>query len=222
MKTKELINIINIYNAPVVYDDREELEDKIKKETGTVLPIYIALLDDIQRKEFEKCKDKSTFVTTTAAIHLPDLTLSQLVELLECDGASTFDDTKKQLVSFLDMNIPENVVYVSYLFLHEVGHWFQLTYMQMKVESYMNEDIEKYRDNFNMMQEVWLERKQRLNKEDINNPITQCNLTFREKQKLVRLQNEYRNIPKEKSADEFAIKNLGRILDVYKNQIITR
>lgn len=211
MMVRELVNIINIYDVSVNYDSREKVEKMFIKDNSTAIPIYFAVFDDIERKKYEKCKEKSAFITTTATIHFPDLTLSELVNLLECDGSGSHENTLKLISPFLNRNISENVVYVTYLFLHEVGHWFQLKNMKMKAEEYMNVDINAYKDNFTKMQQIGLEREERLHKG------SSYNLTFREKQKLNKLRDEYRNIPKEKNADEFAINNLERALNSYSS-----
>ncbi|MGE7827329.1 hypothetical protein [Paenibacillus sp. NPDC093718] len=203
MKVRELIEILNVYGVSINYDTIENF----KLDS----PIYFAAVNDKERKKYEASKDKTKFISTTAAIHIPDLTLSDLMEILKSDGTGIYEHTKKQLLQFFRSDVSENIVFATYLFLHEVGHWYQFAKIHMNVELWFNENIELYKDNYDKIQQIAVQRQQRLMKDP------SCNLTFREKHILESLRGEYRNIPKEKDADTFAIKNLESALYVYTN-----
>ena len=81
------------------------------------------------------------------------------------------------------------------------------------VQKYTERYVELYRANYEKGNQIWASREERI-KRGIN-----CVLTVREKQALIQCQNEYRQIPSEKDADEFAVQNLLQILDIYRKSI---
>jgi hypothetical protein len=129
-------------------------------------------------------------------------------------------------------NVPEDVVYVTYLFLHEVGHWVKFTQINKNVYDFFEEDLQLSQENHLKMQEFLLQRQKRLDKESSfqltslqefllqrqQELVNTTTLTFREKKIVETIQKEYRNIPKEKDADIFAINNLEYALTTYKSK----
>lgn len=207
MTVRNLVNIINSFGVKVVYDSKKKVAERLDS------PIYFTPVDSEERKKYEKCRDKSKFRTSTAAIHIPDLTLIELVDIFKCDGIGAYEDTKTKIASFVTNDIPEEAIYVTYVFLHEVGHWKQFQNLGMNVEQYCEVDREAREEHFNKRNKVLLERQERLQKGN------DCILTYREKIKLKNLFEEYRNIPQEKDADQFAFNNMHKILSKYKKHI---
>ena len=106
--------------------------------------------------------------------------------------------------------IDEGVVYMMFLFLHEIGHWIQFQNMGRKVFAFERKDEELKKENAEKMFSLIQEREKRMKKGN------QCSLTAKEKNLLNQYMNEYRNIPMEKEADEFALSQIKLCLDLYK------
>ncbi|MCP1136177.1 hypothetical protein NKT34_23035 [Paenibacillus polysaccharolyticus] len=230
MKVRELVEIINTFGVPVNYFEQEKLHAIINYNSDVPFPIYFSVFSEEEKKKYAASKDKSKFESSTASIHFPDITLAQLVNLFECDGTGIHEFTLNRISHYLDKDIPRDVVYVTFLFLHEVGHWMQFISMNKIAEVYFNEDLELYQESHKKMQDFRIKRDTRINKE--RNIMLSGNhkelysrasgrdeltlLTFRERKLVETLQKEYRNIPKEKDADTFAIENLEFALFLYK------
>ena len=107
----------------------------------------------------------------------------------------------------------EDVVFVIYIFLHEVGHWIQFANMSNKVEAFLNEDIELSKANFDKMQQAFIQRDERIRRGN------SCPLTAKETALCKALSLEYREIPKEKDADKYALEHMKEAVVKYYNDL---
>jgi glutaredoxin len=211
MRVKYLIETINTSNATVVFDSPEIVARRL--DAGVTTPIYFTCVDEKEKLLYERCKDKSNFVSHTPSIHLPDLSVHELVNIYECDGTGSLEITKDILSSFFSDDMSEDVVFVIYILLHEVGHWFQFANMSNKVEAFLSEDIELSKANFDKMQQAFIQRDERIRRGN------SCPLTAKEKALFKQLSLEYREIPKEKDADKYALEHMEEAIVKYYDNL---
>lgn len=211
MTAKELINIINDYDVKVVFDKPEEVAQKIMN--GISSPIFFTPVEGAEREKYEKSNQKSTFISTTECIHIPDLEITDIIDIFQCSGTAIYDMTVKLVTPYVDEAAPDEIVFMAFLFLHEVGHWKQFIDKSKLVEEFTNIDLLLDKDNFDKTQRVMQERNERISRG--NN----CPLTAKERKALEQLFQEYRQIPKEKDADNFAFGQINNALKKYKNII---
>lgn len=204
----ELIKIINIYNTKVIFDDPKECQ---KRLLNSEFIIYFTPVEGKERSKYEKSHNKK-MVSTTPAIHMPNLSVRELVNTYECDGTGVYDVTKEMIEPFLSEEISFDVVFTTFLFLHEVGHWMQFEEVNRNIFQYLSTDIDLEKDNFNKVSALIKQRAERI-KKGINN----CVLTTNEKNLFHQYMLEYRNIPKEKDADLFALSNIRTALELILN-----
>lgn len=211
MTIRELIEKINIFDANITFVPLEEVRKKFS--SGIATPLAFSCVEGKERKKYEKLGNKSDFESHSATIHIPDLTVDDMIEIFQCDAVGSYEITKKMIAPYLQDDIPENVIFVCFLFLHEVGHWMQFKELGCNVQKYTERYVELYRANHEKGNQIWASRDERMKR-----GIT-CLLTAREREALIQCQNEYRQIPSEKDADEFAVQHLLQILDVYRKSI---
>lgn len=205
MLIRELIEKINIFNVKVIFDTKEDFINEIK--AGILSPFKFACIEGNDRKKYERRKNKNGYRSSSAAIHIPDLTLDELIDTFQCDGTGSYGQTLQQIGPFLHKNVPTKIIFVCFLFLHEVGHWSRFKEFGFDVQLYTEQDIELYKENHRKMQQVWLDRDERI-KRGIN-----CELTVRERERLQKCRDEYRQIPNEKYADNFAFEHLPSVIE---------
>jgi hypothetical protein len=205
MNVIDVINKINHYDVVVKYDSKEDVTRRFLE--GNSMPIYFTPVEGKERIKFEK-NQRRDFVSNSAAIHIPDLAVDEMINLFECDVTGILNHTKEYLKKYLRDDIDENIVIISFIFLHEVGHWKQFCKMSCNVWDFINDDLELEKENFEKRKVVLESRKERLQRG--NN----CILTVKERKKLNEIMEEYRNIPKEKDADIFAIFNMDECLNI--------
>lgn len=214
MRAMRLIRIIK------KLDDIKELDIKVNYYNEDQLcerlssPIFFSCANDEERRRYERCNNKSACVSTTPSINIPDLTIREIVNLLECDGSGLLSTTKKMIKDFLSTKISDDIVIFTFLFLHEVGHWDQFHRMSYNIDAFTKLDREKSEQNHNK----WLKVISQINKRKHNGE--EISLTEKEKFLLEQVSNEYRNIPKEKEADNYALKHLRIILSDYHDELI--
>lgn len=211
MTVKELIEKINIFDANITFDPLEKVKRNFS--AGIVTPLAFSCVEGKERKKYERLRNKSEFESHSATIHVPDLTINDIIDIFQCDAVGSYETTRKMIAPYLQDDIPEEVVFVCFLFLHEVGHWMQFKELGCNVQKYTEQYVELYRANYEKGNQIWASREERIKRG--NN----CVLTVRERQALIQCQNEYRQIPSEKDADEFAIQNLLQILNLYRKSI---
>ena len=84
----------------------------------------------------------------------------------------------------------------------------QFEKVDRNISLYVNADIDLERENFDKVSELKKQRDKRIKKGST------CVLTAKEKKLLRQYMLEYRNIPKEKDADQLAIDNMKAALEL--------
>lgn len=234
MEVRELIELVNIFGVKVIFDKPEEVRDNMSN--GNVL--FFTPIEGDERTRYSNSKCKDNFLSTTASIHIPDLSIEYFIDIFECDGTGLHEFTKNVIKPYCDKGVPEEIVYVIFLFLHEVGHWIQFNNLGCNVEKFVKLNVDKEEENFNKMRDLQKQRNERLQKDkerlwedyawikkdnerlqEIEKRI--CKLTAKEKRLFRQYMQEYREIPKEKEADEFAFNKMQEILELYKNSSVS-
>lgn len=207
MTTRELIEIINDYDVKITFDKPEDVFKGLMQ--GIATPIFFTPVEGLEREKYEKRNNKSNFVSTSECIHIPELELSYMVEMFKCTGTNIYDMSLQLIAPHIKNRVLEEIEFVTFTFLHEVGHWKQFTNMSNLVEKFIKMDEELQKENFIKQQTVLDKRQMRMDKG--NN----CPLTAKEKKALEQIFQEYRQIPKEKDADNFAFEHINIALDKY-------
>lgn len=213
MQVRDLIKRMNNFDIKVIFESGEVLSSRISEGRS---PIYFVPVRGKERKKYDNLSDKrkKTFTSNSAAIYIGDLSVRELVDIFECDGTGIHEFTTSVIAPYCEKyDISKDIVYVLFLFLHEVGHWNQFKNLEKNVFDFVNMDVELYKRNFDEMQ--ILNNKIREQNACSNIDVGQ-KLTFYEMELLKKLMEEYRNIPKEKEADEFALGIIDDVLTSYK------
>lgn len=108
MPLKDLINVINIYNAKIIFDKLEKVAMKIMAGNS---PLYFYPVDEKERTKFENMRDNHDFTSSTAAIHIIDLSIEELVNIFECDGTGIHEFMNKIIEPYCDGKI-EKTLYI--------------------------------------------------------------------------------------------------------------
>ena len=98
--------------------------------------------------------------------------------------------------------------YITFVFLHEMGHWIQFNSLNKNVFDFIQKDLVLEKNNFDKMENLKKQRKERIDRGN------KCKLTAREKKLFWQYMKEYRAIPKEKEADEFALSKMEEALQL--------
>ena len=206
MKVSDLINAINIYDVKVVFDDLEKVGENVC--SGGI--IYFTPVEGKERDKYEKMYRKDEFVSSSSCIHIPNLSIADIIDLYKnCDGTGIYEWTCKTISEQCEniKNIEE--AFLIFVFLHEVGHWKQFVGGKCNVKSFVEMDIELEKENFDKMNELEIQRCERINRGNT------CKQTAKERKLAEQYMMEYRRIPKEREADKFAMSKIIDSLDLY-------
>ncbi len=197
LQCREIINAaitnLQLADIQVIFDSEVILEQNLQRN-GQI--VFLHAIDDYHERKAYEAKtesEKSSYITQSPRIHFPDLSVEKLIAMFQTDISGVYKDTS-EIVNHIHMKFPcpIEIRSILFMFLHEVGHWYQL--MQKcngRVKEYSETDRDLSEKNFN--------ETQALHRKIINRyPNKQ------EQHEIRRLQNEYRQIPKEADADTFA------------------
>lgn len=207
MELKELIDTINTYGARIIFDSPEDITKEIYYGKFSS-PLYFTPVEGKERKRYEKMKNQHDFISTTAAIHIADLSIEHIIDLFECDGTGICEFTRNIIAPYCNQKIDNNIVYITFVFLHEMGHWIQFNSLNKNVFDFIQKDLVLEKNNFDKMENLKKQRKERIDRGN------KCKLTAREKKLFWKYMKEYRAIPKEKEADEFALSKMEEALQL--------
>ena len=135
MQIKDLINTINTVDVKIYFDSRQEVINKICQ--GDSMIIYFSPIDETEKRKYDQCNNKCDFVSHTPTIHIPDITVQELVETFKCDGSNLYESTQAIISKCTSEDIPQDIILVIFVFLHEVGHWVQFQQMGNQVYEFI-------------------------------------------------------------------------------------
>ncbi len=205
MEIRDLINKANAFGVKVVYDNKETVKDRIMKGEHI---IYFVPVEGDERKKYERTSKKGEFASTSACIHLPDISITDIIDVCKnCDGSGIYDYTCEMIQDKCGTVKNMDDAFIVFMFLHEVGHWRHFDELECRVMRFIEEDKELEEEAFNNLINLEKQRKTRIEKGST------CVQTAKERKLAEQYMKEYRNIPKEKKADEFAQSKIYDILN---------
>ena len=165
--------------------------------------MFLSSCDDPEERRIYNAlplEDKSKYATKSPRIHFPDITVEELIKLLQSDEGTIYEDTRATALNVeMKSACSPEVRCLLFIFLHEVGHWYQLREdYGWRIKEFADADLELEKGLF--------ERQQKIQRELYNRKPT-----AQEKKMLKQLQEEYRQIPKESYANSFAKEKMGEI-----------
>lgn len=201
---------LKLQNVNVVFDTIEVVRQRLQAGAHIV---FMNVIENVSEKEkYEKKPQdiQAHYKTKSPAIHFPDLKIRELIEVYQCDIGDAYKKTCNAINSIETIaEMPIEIKFVYFLFLHEVGHWNQLMDMDRNVKQFIETDLDAEKENYDA-QNLIIEKVLHRNKA---RSLSEKEITFTddELQELNQLEIEYRNIPKEFYADEYARRRLLEI-----------
>ena len=170
-------------------------------------PMNFSVLNADEWNLYKICQNKETFTGTTESIVIYDVDVETFYNLLIINNQSpTHDLVMKKLRKYCN-DIPAAYVYISFMLLHELGHYKQYLYRGKNVYSYMNWCLE---ERTNAMKHQILMNKAQNCIDHFVLPLSTPNKS--ERIELESIVKEYRNIPKEKEADSFLYSHMEQAM----------
>ena len=211
MKIRELIKFVNTFGVKVVFDDLDTVGESLCRGDHI---IYFTSVEGKERDKYERMYKKEKFVSTTSCIHIPDSSVSDIIDAYKnCDGSGMYEFTCNMIGENCGNIQNMDDAFIVFLFLHEVGHWNQFNKKQCNVKLFIEMDINLEKENFEKVRELVHKRQERIKKGNT------CPQTVKERKLAELYMKEYRSIPKEKEADDFALANIEKSLHLlYQNR----
>lgn len=206
METKDLICSINNFEANIVFDKNRSYREIANGQS----PFFFTPVEKGERKRYEKSENKNEFTSTTAAIHIMDSSVEEIEKLFKLDDSGIYEYTCKMIRPYCKGVVDIKIGLVLFQFLHEVGHWNQFMSLDKNVAAYTTWNYEQEKNNYEKMRALKDSVLQRQAREKDNRLSAEERMLFRQ------YTEEYRNIPKEKEADEFALSYLKETIDKYR------
>lgn len=206
MEMQDLINQVNSFGVKVVYDEAAQAAERTMRGVDI---IYFTPVDGEEREKYQRMHNKDEFTSTSACIHFPNIHISDVIDTYKnCDGSGIYKYTCDLIQSKCDIDENMDKAFIIFMFLHEVGHWKQFESLKCNVKSFVEMDMELYKSISDKMCDLEKQRFERIGKG------SSCEQTAKEKEKRLAAQymEKYRNIPKEKDADEFALREINDVL----------
>lgn len=205
MKISELYKII----CPTEYDNVPIKLRKVRSEydlSGSSIMSF-CVLDDEEGNLFFKSTDKDTFIGKSEYIEIYDMNVDKAYELSR-QNMQGYELVMDKLRIFCNEIVNPEYVFCAHMILHELGHYQQYVNCGKNVNKYINLDcVEKKR--------VLEKENQLYNK--IQSRINQMIFPFEpneeEKEELKQVVKEYRNLPIEIEADEFAYARMRQAVE---------
>lgn len=214
MKVDMLFNIVCPDKYQDVVIDIEDMPD-IEELNGRS-PMEFSVLGDVERRLYEENQNKHDFVGTSESIKIFDIEIDDYYLLMkDKDLSGVHDLVMKKLRKYCNV-VPTAYVYVTHMLLHELGHYQQYIDCGRNVYEYTSWCEQEERENFRKQQILNAEIQSRINK-----LIKPFGPNKSERIKLEKLAREYRNIAKEKAADDFAYANMRQAIEKISDYLKT-
>lgn len=216
MTIEELFKII----CPDEFKDEIKLDIKPFSHEENLNGSYsmsFSVLDDTEKKLYKESENKTNFKGTTESIKIYDIEVKDFYDkVIKMDQSCTYDIIQKKLNKYIyGKKIPVEYVFISHMLLHEVGHYKQYRDRQKKVYSFTSWCLEEEKNIDKNRQEVTDIIQLR-----INESVPPFNPTKSERVQLEAIARKYRNIPKEKEADDFAYSHMKEAMNLLSKEIL--
>lgn len=202
---RDIINLLqetlHLQHVNVIYDSMETIRTRLE---GGAHTIFLNVIDDEAEcekyeKKAEVARDK--YKTKSPAIHFPDLKVWRFIEVFKADVTGAYERTCHYLDSvMMKAECPIELKFVMNAFLHEVGHWNQLMGKNRHVKQYIEIDLNLEKKNADDSFELYKKIHGIRDIQGTDRPHIPKGLM----NKLIELEEEYRQIPKEADADKYA------------------
>ena len=198
---------LNLQHVRVAFDEKKVLKERLMQ--GSHVVFFTPIDSESERDKYEKKPEsaKAKYKTKSPMIHFPDVSIDEFVQIFQCGVEDEFVNTISRLKKEYDI-VADKYTFVSFLFLHEVGHWNQLQDDDRMVHMYLLRDLTEEKNIHDAQNAIISSALRRNGKDTLGDGLE---LTHNEKEKLRKLQEEYRNVPKEAEADEYAAKMLRSV-----------
>lgn len=205
LNCKDIIQKLQVFlglqSVSITFDDMDETKRRMEARAHT---IYLNVMDNLAEQEryeskIEEAQEK--YKTKSPVIHFPNLTVWQVIEIFKADVTGAYERTCEYLESIqMKGECPVELRFILNVFLHEVGHWKQLTNIDRHVKTYMEMDRELEEANHNESAKLSIKLGEMAVAQQSDTP----KIPKKVMEELVRLEEEYRKIPKEADADKYA------------------
>lgn len=217
MNAKELFKII----CPEGYED-VTIESIVMNNPK--YPMEFSVLDHTEYQLYENNQDKVSFVGNSESIRVLDLELQEYYNFVKQRTPIIEGLIMEELQEYHNQ-VPPEYLCISHMLLHELEHYKQYIDLGKKVyqyshwcaeETYENEVQQerqvKMMDHYASVGDRYDEKKQQNSLE--NYDLMMIAAKWKEAyDKYINLQVAYRNIPKEKEADDFAYANMPQAVE---------
>ena len=197
-------------DVKVVYDKKHIVASRLQR--GLHIVFFNAIENEEERLRYEEIKGKPSinrFKTKSPTIHIPDLHVWELLDIFKRDETGAYERTCAYLNTIkMKGSCPIEIKYILNIFLHEIGHWEQMKRLNWDVIKFtaMDINLEEAHNNESMFLQQEM-RKEISNIKLGEKPVISDGLM----QKLVELEEGYRQIPKEADADNYARETLEKM-----------
>lgn len=198
MKIKELFGII----CPEEYKNITiETEDIINSEDiNGKLTMAFSVLNEEERGVYEASVNKQDFIGSSESIKVYNVEVGKFYCLIkDKDDSGLYNIVMKKLQKYCNTTISAAYVLVTHMLLHELGHYQQYIERNKNVYDYTSWNEKEERENYYKRVELNKQIQDRIDKK-----ILPYSPNKYERIQLMKLNKEYRNIPKEREADKFA------------------
>lgn len=206
MNAEKLFRIIcpEVYkNVTIETEELLDIEDLNGKS-----PMVFSVLGVAERQLYERSSDKRNFVGSSESIIIYNIEVeSYYLIMKEKDISGVHDITMKKLRKYCNL-VPSAYVYLTHMLLHELGHYQQYIDREKSVYLYTSWCEKEEREIFNNQQYVTMQIQKRIDK-----LIPPFGANKSERVMLEKLAREYRNISKEKEADNFAYAQMMQAIE---------
>ena len=211
---KELIFFLqkrlNIQYVRVCFYAKGLIKERLIR--GRHIVFFTPIDSESERERYERKSEsaQTNYTTKSPMIHFPDVTIDELIQIFQCGVEDESANTISRLKNEYDIEA-DKYIFIAFLFLHEVGHWNQLIADDHKVRIFLLRDFEEEKRNHDAQSAII---NSALRKNGNNKLVNGFGLNNKEKEKLRKLQEEYRRIPKEADADKYAVEMLKSIVSL--------
>ena len=211
MKIFELFKLI----CPEEFKDihvQIERVDNIKDLTGKYTMSF-CVLNNNEQKLYEESLDRENFVGSSEYLKVYDMEVDEFFNILKDYGElELYNSVMKKLRKYKRMK--ESYILVTHMILHELGHYNQYLERKRNVYDYVSWCYEEEKLNFEKHQKYIQKVKRRIQQGKLPEWPNK-----EEQLEAKKIAKEYREIPKEQDADDFAYKHMEEAIKIlYKHK----
>ena len=194
VKIKELVEKLDVNgDAPIYYFDYNEIEE------GNIAYCRHITKEELSDYYNNIWNEEKEYDNTKLGVYLPNMTVGEFYNMEYKHNPINIEQVITMISNRCFVELKHTpLIYTTFGVLHEIGHWIYFKNSKMKCLEFAKEDsknrriVEKSFDKIRKMPDNCIE------KYVLGDYINEA----------------YRNIPSEKAADEFALNNIKRKLEI--------